>query len=213
MDYFKETSVNLHRWSSYWYQISLLSNIVNTLGEGKKINVLEIGVEKKITNVCLTWLFETYGADVAISTLDINSNLKPDVVGDVRILPFKSHSFDIILAFEVLEHLPFANAVSSLKEIKRVTKNYIVLSLPHASVEFSLAVKLPRIPLKKHFFHFCDFPLPWRGNGVHCWEIGVSGYPLRKIKSVFKELNLTIINEFRNPMFAYHHFFVLRINK
>jgi len=158
MDYFKKTYINLHRWTSYYYQISTISNIVDGLGEETKISILEIGIEKKITNACLAWLFESYGANVVIRTLDIDPSLKPDIIADVRCLPFNSDSFNSVLAFEVLEHLPFNDAILSLKEIKRVAKNYIILSLPHASLGFSLAVKLPKFLSLRTFSIFVIFP-------------------------------------------------------
>ncbi len=53
------------------------------------------------------------------------------VHGDLRSLPFKSMTFDYIIAVEVLEHLPKANGWKFLNELARCCKHRIVLTTPN----------------------------------------------------------------------------------
>jgi SAM-dependent methyltransferase len=48
---------------------------------------------------------------------------------DIHTLPFPDASFDLVLCTEVLEHLQ--NPVVALREVKRVTADYCLLSVPH----------------------------------------------------------------------------------
>lgn len=50
-------------------------------------------------------------------------------VGDICCLPYKDDSFDTIIAFEVLEHIENINL--ALKELHRVCKNNIIISVPN----------------------------------------------------------------------------------
>ncbi len=49
--------------------------------------------------------------------------------GDIYNIPFKNHSFDVVLASEVLEHLEYPN--KAVKECKRVSRKYCIFSVPN----------------------------------------------------------------------------------
>lgn len=49
--------------------------------------------------------------------------------GNIYELPYKDNSFDIIICTEVLEHLE--EPAKALEELKRVTKHYVILSVPN----------------------------------------------------------------------------------
>lgn len=53
------------------------------------------------------------------------------VLGDVRALPFKSHSFDCAVATEILEHLDKQDGLTMIKEIERVVKRKILMTTPN----------------------------------------------------------------------------------
>jgi SAM-dependent methyltransferase len=110
-------SIYKNRFNSYQNQ---LIEIYNT----KPKTVLEIGVGCKLVYNHLKEI------GIKVTSLDINKNLKPDYIGDIRKLPFKNNSFDTVCAFEVLEHIPFNDFEKSLKELKRVSKKNIIISIP-----------------------------------------------------------------------------------
>jgi SAM-dependent methyltransferase len=53
------------------------------------------------------------------------------VQGTASNLPFSSNSFDFVIVCEVLEHIPNVIFDSVLKEIKRVTKKYVLITVPY----------------------------------------------------------------------------------
>lgn len=71
----------------------------------------------------------------------LSVNINPDVVayireagfkaevGDVEDLPFADKSFDYVFCFECIEHV--ANPIRALRELSRVTRNLIFLSIPY----------------------------------------------------------------------------------
>jgi len=55
------------------------------------------------------------------TTLDIDENMNPDVVGDAHKLPFEDDEFDVLLCTEVLEHLHSPHLAAN--EMRRVLKS------------------------------------------------------------------------------------------
>lgn len=78
-------------------------------------------------------------AEVAFTGVDIDeaallrgqtfSPFMRRVYGDVLHLPFGEAQFDLVFSTEVLEHLPEPRR--ALQEFKRVTRRYVLLSVPH----------------------------------------------------------------------------------
>lgn len=53
------------------------------------------------------------------------------VHGDIAALPFESASFDLVTCLEVIEHLPHDVFEKALSELQRVSKKYIIISVPN----------------------------------------------------------------------------------
>jgi len=51
---------------------------------------------------------------------------------DIARLPFPDDAFDLVLAIEVLEHVP--NPPAALREVRRVARSHVVLSVPREPV-------------------------------------------------------------------------------
>jgi len=51
--------------------------------------------------------------------------------GDIRRLPFKDKTFDIVLASEVIEHMKKEEGTLLLKELERICKEKIILTTPN----------------------------------------------------------------------------------
>lgn len=196
--YFNPKYDSKERWISYWYQINevLITN---------PSSVLEIGVGNKLVSDYLSKV------GIKLTTCDFDKNLKPDFVADVRNLPFKNNKFDTVLCAEVLEHLPFDDFTKALKEIKRVSKKNIVLTLPHFSLTnvYIGAKIIPFIP-KKEFTIKIDYPFQHQFTGEHYWEIGKKSFSLAKIKSEIKNSGILIKKSYYPKENPYHHFFVLK---
>ena len=64
--------------------------------------MLEIGIGMGLTSFVLRkWGYR-------VETLDLDPELHPTHVGDVRTMPLPDQQYDTILAAEVLEHIPAA---------------------------------------------------------------------------------------------------------
>jgi len=91
-------------------------------GEGFTMEkLLKSGVGKKIEGI-------EYAKDV----ISFGKKLFPDLTftqGSVYELPYKDNSFDLVVCTEVLEHLE--DPQKALPEIIRVSKTYIILSVPN----------------------------------------------------------------------------------
>ena len=195
--YLNEDYDSKGRFISYWHQI----HEVKALGPRA---VLEIGVSNKF--------FSKYLRDrgLKIVTLDIEGDLFPDIVGNVLALPFCNQSFDIVTCFELLEHLPYTHFYNSLKELKRVAKSHVLLSLPDVTTVYRILIEMPRIrPIKLMVKH--PFPRPFLHSydGQHYWEIGKKNFSLEKIKKGIRLSGFKIIKTYRIFEYPYHRFFLL----
>ncbi len=199
--YFKDYD-NLLRFISYFYQIDIVKKLAPK-------RVLEIGVGNKTVSNYL----KQNGFNV--TTCDFDENLNPDYVGDVRSLPFKDNSFDLILICEVLEHVPFEDLDKALSELKRVSSNHVVISVPFSSLyfEFILSSSILYKVIKRKFI-FLSFKIPFFFrkivfSGEHYWEIGRRGYPLKRIRKKFSTY-FKISKEVEPVLNTYHLFFILK---
>jgi len=81
------------------------------------------------------WAAEFMGLDIEEDALKIAKEKNPQVSfqqASVYQLPFRDKSFDLVILSEVLEHLE--DPAKALEEIKRVAKDYTLISVPHEPV-------------------------------------------------------------------------------
>lgn len=189
------------RFISYWTQIHIVRELSPT-------SVLEVGVGNGLVNDYL----KRCGVDV--TSVDVATDLFPDVVASVHSMPFSDNVFETVMACQVLEHLPFDLFPAALSEIRRVASRYAVISLPDASRAYSVSVNLPKIGRRGRLFDLSRFARrkKFQPDEEHYWEIGWKGYSLQGIISAMKQAQFTMIDEHRVLEFPYHHFFVLEKN-
>ena len=188
----------IERFSSYWHQL-------DEILECNPTSVLEIGVGDKVVANYLK-----ANTDIQYTSADVADDLKPDVVTDVLAMAFADNSFDVVCAFEVLEHLPFEKFEQALKELKRVAKNTVLISLPHWGRHFSIDVRLPFFKRLRWQKKFNLMPIAHKFNGQHYWEIGKRDYPVSRITSALKTSGLELLNDYIAFESPYHHFFILK---
>lgn len=196
----------------------------------KSKKVLEIGVGSGFVTSNLKRYCD-------ITTVDKDKNLKPDIVIDISnskaLRMFEDNSFDLILLCEVLEHIPYNKLREIFMSLNRISKKYILISVPDQSnylnltlfkhgfenILFSFLISnIKRFTLifnkiAKSFndFHYKIIKSKRKFNfdGSHYWELGIDKYSEKTFKrELLRHFSLVVDGRIReNP---WHHFFLLK---
>jgi hypothetical protein len=189
-----------NRFTSYHHQLRLIFSL------GSQVNsVLEIGIFNSILKELL------HLNDYKVSTADVDPNVNPDILLDLsKKFELPENEFDVIVLFQVLEHIPYEQAEQALKLLALFTKKYLVISLPYSTQHLALQLKLSTSPRPRHLFF--NLPRFWSTTPIcdqHYWEVGLKGYPKKRILNSILEAGLKIKQEFVDPTNPYHYFLVL----
>jgi len=207
-------------FTSVWHQL----NEIWRLPKSEVHSILEVGKGIGLFNS----IIDSYDYDV--TTLDIDDTYQPDLVGNILDMPVPENSYDLVCAFEVLQHVPSKKMGKALKEIVRVASRYVYISLPcrTSSVKFDIALEfrqrfLNRLSCNGRFF---------RSFGVgkladndedemlkrldkhhpHYWEVGTRSFAKKSILKRLDDANLKVIKQFHNPEHAYHWFILCEVS-
>ena len=192
--------------------------------------ILEIGIGDKI--VCST--LKNY---CEVITADIDKSLKPDFVLDISnskdFNQFKDDSVDLIIICEVLEHVPYHNLDSILESLRRITKKYLIISVPNQKNIYKLTlfrrgydnkIFAPYIRLLNLFIkvinrfgtvlaniHYNRMKKnrKYKFDGAHYWELGIENYTVEKFENKLQKY-FQVIMQGRLRENFYHHFFFLK---
>jgi SAM-dependent methyltransferase len=198
--YFNEVYEGKGRFISYWHQIDEIISL-------NPRKILEVGVGSGFVSGYLK------ERNINVITLDIDKRLNPVIIGNVLNLPFKENSFDVIVCCEVLEHLDYENFYSSILEISRVSRAYVILSMPDVSRVSRFSIQVPVIGDLKLLIPIPRFrKLKHKFDGEHYWEIGKKGYPIKKIINDIQRTGMYVEKTYRIFEYPYHRFFLLKKN-
>lgn len=89
------------------------------------------------------------GVDISSTALKYVETDK--IESDIIDLPLDNNSFDLVSALEVIEHLAVGEYEKGLKELVRVSKKYILISVPFNQVLEDTLIICPKC--KSHFSH------------------------------------------------------------
>lgn len=187
--------VDKDRWASVWHQLDEVTRF-------KPQRVLEIGPGPG--------LMKRAGAafDVAVETLDLDPDLEPDHLGSVLALPFADGSFDVVCAFQMLEHLPYVQSLQAFAQMARVASKAVIISLPDLRPMWRYSLYLPRIGQKRWLVNRPFWkPQPHRFDGEHYWEINKTETPLHKVIADLSAL-MPMQRTYRMFDEPYYRFFV-----
>ena len=149
-------------------------------------------------------------AGTHVTIADINPLLTPDVIADVRTLPFSDRALDASLCCQVLEHLPFDQFKPALSELRRVTRSHLILSLPDSRRHWRLRLEFGTIQLD------CQGSIPrWRFRKLakdlakigHHWEIGVRRFPISRVERDIRASGWEVLEMTRVHELPWHTFF------
>lgn len=117
------------------------------LADREAITVLEAGCGAS-THLSFRQPARLVGIDTSRKQLDRNDALDERILGDVQTYPFASDTFDVVIAWQLLEHLP--NPEQALERLRETIKDggLLVLSLPNV-----LSVKGLVTKFTPHAFH------------------------------------------------------------
>jgi Methyltransferase domain len=191
-----ETYTGFDRWSSYYYQVREIVSLAPA-------SMLEIGSGDGFLK-----RFIEGATEISYRSLDIAADLRPDIIGSAESIPLRDGAVDIVVACEVLEHLPFDKFEKTLREMGRVSRGHVLISLPHYGPRVKASLKLPRMK-ELRLAMKVGFPQKHVFHGEHYWEIGKRGYSLSKVRGILKAI-FTIEKDFIPWESQYHHFFLLR---
>jgi ubiquinone/menaquinone biosynthesis C-methylase UbiE len=127
-------------------------------------------------------------------------------------MPFEDDAFDVVCAFQMLEHLPFDDSCRAFGEMARVASRAVVISLPDAATRWPMSIYLPKIGVVRFSIPRPRLRTPvHQFDGEHYWEIGKAGYPLAYVTQALTEsAPVSLSQSFRVPEFPYHRFFIFR---
>src|SRR5581483_11748226 len=128
------------------YQLEVRADLLDLLPPDAR-SVLDLGCGNGVIANALPAELTVVGADISIAALRRLS--RPACIASALRLPFADGAFDLVMANDLIEHLPDDEFVVALREIERVAKRYIVTTVPFAedlgaSLEFTGAPAAPR---------------------------------------------------------------------
>jgi hypothetical protein len=169
----------------------------------------------------------TKGLGYSVKTADIKPWSNPDYLGDVRELDIEE-KFDLVAAFEVLQHLPYSELVSTLEKLAALSNRYVLISVPARTHRFGFSIEIPDIITPRrlglgwlrgqHSFSIkWEWPRAadpnereWVGRddywNPHYWEVGRKSYPRSRVFGEIESAGLRILWARYNPQFSYHLF-------
>lgn len=196
----------------------------------KPKRILEIGIGEGFVSRNLKKYCE-------VITADIDKNLNPDLILDISNLndfsKLKENSFDLIIMCEVLEHTPYNSIDSILQSLKKITKKYLLISVPNQGhflnlilykrgfdniifYPFNLILRLFLHAFNKLGEYICKIyykikkkKIKYKFNGEHYWELGIDFYSEESFRKKLKK-HFIIEKEERLRENTYHHFFLLK---
>lgn len=124
--YYKQSDV----WgkSIEHYQFQVLTDILDMIPQDIE-SILDVGCgDGHITNH-LPEDIRVVGLDISESALQYVTREK--FVGNILNLPFEDKSFDLVMANDVIEHIPDGDYEKALRELERVAVKYILITVPN----------------------------------------------------------------------------------
>ena len=198
-DHYAQGYDTRRRFPSYWNQIDQIRRV-------DPESILEVGIGNGFVGRYLrNEGFSHHG-------VDFDARLEPDTVASVTQLPFEDHSHDVSCCFETLEHLPWSDFVPALRELARVSRRVVLISLPDVTpfVRLKLGAGFRKTLLDLALDYRRLLPKKHRFDGQHYWEIGKRDYPLERVRSAIETAGLTVLRTHRDYEDPYHRFFACR---
>ncbi|MFT5080275.1 MAG: hypothetical protein ACI84E_000930 [Planctomycetota bacterium] len=130
------------QYQRYRVVADIVERLRPLVGEKRKLRILDVGGRTANLRAFLP------KDDVVLVDMEA-SEAKGLVLGDGCSLPFATESFDVVCAFDTLEHVPVDRRESFTAECWRVTKSWVLLAGPYDSMRVRKSEKLLNRFLRK----------------------------------------------------------------
>jgi SAM-dependent methyltransferase len=177
-------------WRRYWHQHDILDSLLPS-----KASILELGVGSGFTANYLR------SRGHAVTTLDIDPEKKPDISANLAEYDFPLH-YDCIIAFEILEHMPFSVVRRTLPRIAAHCGSFVFSVPRNVLVWLDLSIKLPRI---RELAVYVTTSRRGRISGNHHWELGKHSISRDVLEKVITDSGLGVM---RRERFKHWVFYV-----
>ncbi len=197
-DHYADYTLDPLRIENYMHQLLLIADC------GAQ-SVLEVGAGPGLLATILR-----RHTDIELRTVDVAADVGADVVGSVHALPLCTGAFDVAVCCQVLEHLPFAQFPEALRELRRVSRRGIIMSLPDVRRRYGAHFLLPKVGWVRLDLNVDRFSRgPFKFDGEHYWEIGYHGTRFSDVRRAVRKAGLAIERCVRLPPHGYHCLFLL----
>ena len=113
--------------------------------------ILDVGCGSGIVTNKLYRDYDVVGCDTSIPALAFVK--PPRVAADIQFLPFQNYSFDLVLATDVIEHVPANVYPQVLSELKRIARRYLLVAVPYEEILDAALVDCPSCGATFHAHH------------------------------------------------------------
>lgn len=113
--------------TSELYQGHVLVDILKILPRDIQ-SVLDVGCGDGVITNAIPQSIRTVGIDISEEALKYVTREKR--TGSIDKIPFPDHSFDLVMANDVIEHLPEQSFQTAINELQRVAKKYVLITVP-----------------------------------------------------------------------------------
>lgn len=197
-------------WLSIFYQLSTPACLRDVH------SVLEFGPGRGVFGVIL----KHYGLEYCSADV-VDSGAKPDFMCNISDFP-QDKKFDLVCAFQVLEHNPPETYQIHLRKMAEISNKYVFISLPYYGrwLSFNISLNIPGInrnfiktftmdrlfPKKRPIEAYRQSKTPY---SHHWFEVGDEGFKKKDLAVYAEKAGLKIVNMQHSHSFPYHVFLLM----
>ena len=165
---------SIKQWQFYWQQQKLMEGNIDP-----NEKILEIGVGSGFTANYLK------SKGYHVETVDIDAAKKPDFIMNIADADPTFFDYDVILAYNVFEHIPFDDFLKVMNDFNRSRVSKLFIGLPmFKKIIIEINFILPYL----NPVHIKVFKSRRKlSTNHHHWELGYKSFNLKTLE---KELNL-----------------------